>query len=75
MNGPLAGAAMMVKPSSVNICVRLSGTTLSASIDCVTGAKPPPPRPWMTRNTSIIVSEVENAQKTELIVKTATQIW
>ena len=54
--------------------LRFSIGKLSASMDCATGARPPPPRPWNTRASSIIERLEAKAQPTELKVKTPTQI-
>src|ERR1700733_10751696 len=72
--GPTAGAVTTVSPYSANACARFSTGNESAKIDCSVGAVPPPPMPWMTREISIMLSEVDIAHITEAPVKIATQV-
>ena len=50
--GPIDGASTATSPYSAKACPRLCGSKLSAMMACAMGCNPPPPAPWITRNTS-----------------------
>ena len=49
IEGPNTGPQTVTKPNAPNAAPRLSGGKVSASIDCIEGAMPPPPTPCASR--------------------------
>ena len=72
--GPNTGPQTTTKAKAANAMPRCCGGKVSASIDCSTGASPPPPMPWNTRARISMVRFGAIPQSSDEIANNAIEI-